>query len=72
MSDTIDARGLSCPQPIFLTQEAIWKQKNGTIEVLVDDPTARQNIERTAEKEGWNFRITELEEDDCLLTLTKK
>lgn len=72
MTEKIDARGLSCPQPIFLTQEAIWKVKSGTIEVLVDDPTARQNIQRTAEREGWKFEVKELDDDECLIILTKK
>ena len=72
MTEKIDARGLSCPQPIFLTQEAIWKLKSGTIEVLVDDPTALQNILRTAEKVGWSVDVVEISEDDCLLTLTKQ
>lgn len=72
MTKQIDARGLSCPQPVFLTQEVIWEQKNGTIEILVDDPTARQNIERTATREGWNVEIQEVDEDECLMTLTKK
>ncbi len=72
MIEKIDARGLSCPQPVFLTQEAIWNTKTETIEVLVDDPTARQNIVRTAEKEGWIVEIRELDEDEYLMMLTKK
>lgn len=72
MADKIDARGLSCPQPLFLTQEALWKAKSGTVEILVDDATARQNIKRTAEREGWDFEVKELEDDDCLITLSKK
>jgi len=72
MGEKIDARGLSCPQPLFLTQEALWKAKTGVVEIIVDDPTARQNIQRTAEKEGWDFEVQELDEDDCLLILSKK
>lgn len=71
MTEKIDARGLSCPQPIFLTQEAIWKVKTGIIEVLVDDPTACQNIQRTAEREGWKFKVKKLDDDEWLLILTK-
>ena len=72
MEGTIDARGLSCPQPLFLTQEALWKEKSGVVKILVDDATARQNIKRTAEKEGWDFEVQELEEDECLLILSKE
>lgn len=70
--ERIDTRGLSCPQPIFRTQEVIWKRKSGTIEVMVDDATALQNVKRTAEREGWEVRITELGDDEHLLTLSKK
>ena len=50
MSDvkTVDARGLSCPQPAMLAQEALQKLGKGTIEVLVDSSTARENAARLA------------------------
>jgi TusA-related sulfurtransferase len=70
--ERIDARGLSCPVPIFKTQEKIWKMKKGVIEVLVDDPTAKQNVTRTAEREGWKVEIKEMGEDEFLLTLSKE
>lgn len=72
MTEHIDARGLSCPQPIFLTQEMIWKVKKGVIEIMVDDPTAKQNITRTAEREGWNVKIREQDDDEYLIILEKK
>ena len=72
MAERIDARGLSCPQPIFRTQERIWKMKRGVIEVLVDDGTAKQNVARTAEREGWGVEIKEMGDGEFLLTLTKK
>ena len=70
--ERIDARGFSCPTPIFKTQEKIWEMKNGVLEVLVDDGTARQNVARTAEKEGWDVEITDMGDGEYLLTLTKK
>ena len=72
MVERIDARGLSCPVPIFKTQEKIWKMKKGVIEVLVDDPTAKQNVARTAEREGWKVKIKNLGADEFLLTLSKE
>jgi TusA-related sulfurtransferase len=71
MVERIDARGLSCPVPIFKTQEKIWEMKEGVIEVLVDDATAKQNVARTAKKEGWDVEIKDLGDDECLLTLSK-
>jgi TusA-related sulfurtransferase len=72
VAERIDARGLSCPTPIFKTQEKIWEMKSGVIEVLVDDPTAKQNVARTAEREGWKVDIKEMGDDEFLLTLTKE
>jgi len=72
MVERVDARGLSCPQPIFMTQKAIWKVKTGMVEVLVDDGTSKQNVARTAEREGWKVEINEIEDGEFLLTLTKK
>lgn len=72
MVEHIDARGLSCPTPIFKTQEKIWEMKKGVIEVRVDDPTAKQNVARTAEREGWDVEIKDLGDDEFLLTLSKE
>ena len=70
--ERIDARGLSCPVPIFKTQEKIWEMKKGVIEVLVDDPTAKQNVARTAEREGWMVEIMDMGDGEFLLTLSKQ
>jgi len=71
-TEVVDARGLSCPQPIFRTQEMIKKVKSGMIEVLVDDGTAKQNVKRTAEREGWSVDIKDMGDGEFLLTLSKK
>ena len=51
MSDrlVVDARGLSCPQPVILARTAIQTAKF-PIEVLVDTVTSRENVRRAAEK----------------------
>jgi TusA-related sulfurtransferase len=56
MSDTktVDARGLSCPQPVLLTQTAIKGLEHGTVKVLVDSATVRDNVTRFAQKSGWS------------------
>ncbi len=42
---TIDARGLSCPQPLILTTRAM-RQSDASFDVLIDDAVARENILR--------------------------
>lgn len=67
---TVDARGLSCPQPALLTRNAIRAARGGTIEVLVDTETARDNCTRVAEREGWKVTVVE-EGGGYRLTLNK-
>jgi len=49
----VDARGLSCPQPVILATKAI-KEKEFPFAVLVDTVTSRENVTRIAEKKGCN------------------
>ncbi|MCG2703573.1 MAG: sulfurtransferase TusA family protein, partial [Candidatus Omnitrophica bacterium] len=41
MSVTVDASGLSCPQPVILTLNKINELKKGEIKVLVDTDTSK-------------------------------
>lgn len=70
MTTTVDARGLSCPQPALLTRNAIRAAQGGAIEVLVDTETARDNCTRVAQREGWNVKVVE-EGGGYRLTLSK-
>lgn len=62
----IDARGLSCPQPVLLAMEAL-KQNAPRYEIVVDNPTARQNVTRFLQKSGKTVSVTEADGD---ITLT--
>jgi TusA-related sulfurtransferase len=62
VKNNVDARGLSCPQPAMLTQETLQKIGKGTIEVLVDSSTARENVSRLARKSGWKTSLTAVPE----------
>jgi TusA-related sulfurtransferase len=58
MSDTIgvitvNASGLSCPQPVLETKKILDKNPSGRVEVLVDTATSRDNVTRFAENKGW-------------------
>lgn len=69
MEKKIDARGLSCPQPVLLTYKAI-DAGNDKITVTVDNPTARENIRRMAEGKKMKVSIDE-DGEDIILTITK-
>jgi len=69
MAKTVDARGLSCPQPVILARKAI-EQGQFPIEVLVDTVTSRENVRRMAEKAGCTVRVEQIGEE-FKLTLSK-
>ncbi len=73
MSDikTVDARGLSCPEPALLTRQALQKLNKGTIEVLVDTGTARENVARVAENLGWTVTVEEQAESSYRMVIKK-
>ena len=49
----IDARGLLCPMPVVKVQQAVKATHPDTLEVLVDDPCAVENISRFAASNGY-------------------
>lgn len=51
--NTIDARKLTCPQPLILTKNALEGGLNEVL-VLVDNDTAKQNILKYSNKMGYN------------------
>jgi len=57
--EIVDARGLSCPQPVMLVSQAIKKLEKGAIEVLADSGTARDNVSRLAKNSGWAVTVEE-------------
>lgn len=69
MTKQVDARGLSCPQPVILTRQAIQGDEF-PIEVLVETVTSRQNVKRAAEKAGCTVRVEQVG-DEFKLTVTK-
>jgi tRNA 2-thiouridine synthesizing protein A len=71
MSDikTVDASGLSCPEPVILARKAI-QQDQFPIRVLVDTGTSRDNVSRMARSAGCQVAVEE-SGGGYLLTLTK-
>lgn len=50
----VDARGLSCPQPVILALNAMKSLKSGQIIVLVDSEVCVENVTRAARSQGWD------------------
>ncbi len=71
MSEILDARGLACPQPAMLARQALQKLGKGTLEVLVDSPTARENVSRLAKNAGWRVEVQQQPDGSVKLVLSK-
>jgi len=54
-----------------MTSRVLSSLSGGTVEVLVDSATARDNVIRTAEKAGWKAATEALSDGSFQLTLTK-
>ena len=67
--EAIDARGLSCPQPVILLRQALDK-KPAECRILVDNRTALENTTRYAENAGYHTSYTQ-EKSDFLLVASK-
>ncbi len=72
MAEQIDARGLSCPQPVVITKKKMDELGSGTIEITVDTATSRDNIERMARNQGWRVAIQESGENYILIISKEK
>jgi len=59
MIETVDARGLACPQPVIRTRKAMAEAT--AVVTLVDNETSVTNVSRMAQKAGWQVEV--LEED---------
>lgn len=65
----IDARGLSCPQPVVLTQKEL-KEKFNALEVIVDNEVSKENILRLVKKNGMKAELRK-EGNDVVISIEK-
>jgi selenium metabolism protein YedF len=68
MSKVVDCRGLSCPQPVIQTKQAL--EKTGKVTIIVDNPTARDNVARFGKSQGGMVAIDE-KKDGIYITIAK-
>ncbi len=71
MSTTVDARGLSCPQPVIMTMAKIKELGAGEFTVLVDTDTSKENVSRAATSKGWEVKDGQPDGDGYRVTLKK-
>ncbi len=72
MSHIVDARGLSCPQPVLMTLNEIKKMGKGEITILVDTDTSKENVSRAVTTQGWDVKRIEPEGVGYRITVSKE
>lgn len=71
MSSIVDARGLSCPQPVLMTLDEIKNLRRGEIVVIVDTDTSKENVSRAAKRQGWEVTDIKPEGEGYRITIRK-
>ena len=72
MNTTVDAGGLSCPQPVLMTLDKIKEIQKGEIIVKVDTDTSKENVSRAAESQGWEVADIQKDGKGYQLTIKKE
>ncbi len=62
-SRVIDARGLSCPQPVILTKKAMVDNEGESLTAIVDQAAALENVSRLAKSQGYQVEIEQKDND---------
>lgn len=65
----LDARGLSCPEPVIMIRKAMMT-KEDRYEMVTDNPVSRENVTRYAEHQGYRVTFTE-EQGEYRMVMTK-
>lgn len=54
----LDARGLSCPEPVVMIRKAMMSKEN-EYEMVVDNLVSKENVTRYAEHQGYTVTVTQ-------------
>lgn len=65
----LDARGLSCPEPVVMIRKAM-ASKESAYEMVVDNVTAKENVTRYAQHQGYQVAVRE-QDGEYHLSMTK-
>jgi TusA-related sulfurtransferase len=71
MALTIDARGLSCPQPVLMFMDAVKSASDKEWIVLVDTEASKENVSRAAENQGCNVTDVIQEQDEYRIMIIR-
>jgi selenium metabolism protein YedF len=70
MKKTVDTRGLSCPEPVIMTKQALDNQDVNEVLAIVDNRAALENIARMVKNLNYESMIEE-QEGSYFINITK-
>lgn len=65
----VDARGLSCPEPVIMLREAMASNESA-YELLVDNKVSKENCTRYAVHQGYKVAVSE-DDGEYTLSITR-
>lgn len=71
MPKIVDARGLTCPQPVILVKKEMEKFGSDSLTIIVDNEGACENITRMAKHMGWEVSVED-KKGEYFLLISKK
>lgn len=71
MSEVVDARGLSCPQPVLVMLKKTETMGTGKVDILVDTETSMENVSRAAGAKGWSVNVVSESDEEYRIELAK-
>lgn len=70
--EKIDERGKVCPIPLFHTKRKICSMRSGEdVEVIVDDPTAKETIPKWSKQHG-HYVVSIVDNEDHIRIVIRK
>ena len=67
--EKLDARGLSCPEPVIMIRKAMLSGA-ARYEMVVDNTASTENVTRYAQHQGYTVSVAE-NDGEYTLTMTK-
>lgn len=67
----VDARGLSCPLPVMMTDEAVKGADPERLVVLVDSGTAKANVSNYLRDAGYGVDVEQSLDGSYTITATR-
>lgn len=70
MGIVVDARGLTCPQPVIMTKKAMGEPGGNDLVTIVNQTVALENVSKLAKSQGYETEV-EQKDDDYYIHMTR-